>query len=49
MIDTQMSITHCHRDIAMAENALQREDITAIHHVVASEGVVKKKAIWDTH
>ena len=34
-----MCITHSHGDIAMAENPLQGEDITAIHHVVAGEGM----------
>lgn len=36
-----MGISHRHSDIAMAEDALQGEDITAIHHVVASEGVTE--------
>lgn len=36
-----MSISHRHSDIAMTENALQGEDITAIHHVVAGEGVAE--------
>lgn len=36
-----MCIPHRHGDIAMAEDALQRQDITAIHHVVAGEGMAE--------
>lgn len=36
-----MRIPHRHSDIAMAKYALQGEDITAIHHVMAGEGVAE--------
>lgn len=36
-----MCISHRHGDIAMAEDALQGEDITAIHHVMTGEGVAE--------
>jgi len=35
----QVRIAHSHLDIAVAQNSLQREDIAALHHVVAGEGV----------
>ena len=36
-----VGISHSHSDIAMSKNSLQGEDITAIHHVVAGEGVTE--------
>lgn len=34
-----MRIAHGHLDIAMTQDALQREDVPALHHVVAGERV----------
>jgi hypothetical protein len=34
-----MRVAHRHLDIAVAQDSLQREDVAALHHVVAGEGV----------
>jgi len=34
-------IAHRHLDIAMAQDLLQRQDVAALHHVVAGEGVTQ--------
>ena len=39
VIRRQMRIAHGHLDIAMTQDALQREDVPALHHVVAGERV----------
>lgn len=34
-----MRILHGHRDVPMAKNALKRENISTVHHVVTGEGM----------
>lgn len=34
-----MGIAHGHGDVAVAKNALQRENVSPVHHVMAGEGV----------
>ena len=37
----QMRIAHRHLDVAMSKDFLQRQDVPALHHVVASKGVTQ--------
>lgn len=39
VIRGQVGVAHGHLDIAVAQDALQGEDVAALHHVVAGEGV----------
>lgn len=40
-----MPISHRHFDVGMAEDALQDQNITTIHHKVAGEGVTQNLGI----
>lgn len=41
MIRRQVCIAHGHRDGGVPEDALQTQDVTTAHHVMAGEGVPK--------
>lgn len=36
-----MGIAHGHGDVAMPEDALQREYVASVHHVMTGEGVAQ--------
>ena len=44
MIRRRMGVSHGHRQRRMTQDFLQREDVPAIHHEVAGEGVPESVA-----
>lgn len=41
VIGREVRIAHGHLDVAVAQDALQSDDVPALHHVMAGEGVAE--------